>query len=78
MNKYHLENRMGWLLDKETEVKQEIYSDIDDEDTNRDLNIRNKRFKVKEHLGLLKRVEIDGQEKWGILEKNELDLYSSL
>ncbi len=69
---------MGWILEKDSQVKQEIYSDLDDEDSNRQLNIRNKRFKVKEHLGLLKRVEIDGQEKWGILEKSELDLYSNL
>lgn len=58
------------MLEKEGGEYDLIESDIEDETCNKDLVIRNKRFKIKEHMGLVKKVEIDGQERWGILEKN--------
>ena len=35
-----------------------------------------KSARVMEHLGLMTKVESDRQNKWAIIEKNEIDVYS--
>ena len=37
-----------------------------------------KSAKVMEHLGLMTKVESEKQNKWAIIEKNEIDVYSWL
>jgi len=35
-----------------------------------------KKVTVKEHLGLLTRVDYERQNRWCIVERNELDVYN--
>jgi hypothetical protein len=45
-NKFQLDHRMNWLLEKDTAQEVEIHSDLEDMDQ-KELIIRNKKFKIK-------------------------------
>ena len=48
------------MLEKDQNHPDLYESDIDEVEVNREVMIRNKRFKIKEHLGLVKKVEVEG------------------
>lgn len=59
-NKYIQEKRLNWMVEKETKETQFYDSDIEEGGLSKEILIRNKKFKIKEHLGLIKKIEMDG------------------
>ena len=58
------------MIEPEVNKVDHFDSDIEDPEVNREVLIRSKKFKIKEHLGLIKKVECEGNERWGILERS--------
>lgn len=56
----------------------EIYSEIEEMEIGKEAIVGFKSAKVMDHLGLMTKVEYDKQNKWAIIEKNEIDVYSWL
>ena len=61
---------MEWMWDKE-KLCEEVDSDLENI-SHRRLSVRNRNVRVREKLGLIKKVESEGKEYWAILERNEL------
>ena len=66
-NKSIIERRLNWMIEPEINTPELYDSDLDEEGSNRQVLIRNKKLRIKEHLGLIKKVEFEGNERWGIL-----------
>lgn len=77
-NKLIQELRTGWMLNEPITHGQEVYSDLEEAEEGKEVVVGFKNYKVLEHVGVLTKVEAEKQNKWAIVDKNEIDLYSWL